>query len=103
MASGTQAIVATVGTDHKGFSFAELAAAAGTTVATVSRLIRLGLLDAGNEGSVGFTPATATRLRRMLRLHRDLGANMVGASIILDLVERVEHLQSELSRKRRFP
>ena len=38
-----------------------------------------------------FSVAMASRLRRMLRLHRDLGVNFTGAAIIVDLVERLEH------------
>jgi MerR HTH family regulatory protein len=45
-----------------------------------------------------FSAATATRLRRMLRLHRDLGVNITGAAIIVDLVERLEHRPDEPGR-----
>jgi hypothetical protein len=37
-----------------------------------------------------FSAAMASRLRRMLRLHRDLGVNFTGAAIIVDLLERRE-------------
>lgn len=37
------------------------------------------------------------RLRRMQRLHRDLGVNYAGAAIILDLVGRIEQLNRELA------
>jgi hypothetical protein len=36
------------------------------------------------------------QLRRMQRLHHDLGVNYAGASIILDLVGRIEQLNHEL-------
>jgi hypothetical protein len=32
----------------------------------------------------------------MLRLHRDLGVNLTGAAIIVDLLERVERLEAKL-------
>ncbi len=103
MASSIPHTVSAVGmARQRGFSPPELAAAAGTSVATVARLIRLGLLEPA-EGAAEYSSATAARLRRMLRLHRDLGANMIGAAIILDLVERLERLQSEMTRRRRFP
>lgn len=96
--------MASVGmTQQRGFSLRELAASAGTSVATVARLVRLGLVEPADGESTEFSPTTATRLRRMLRLHRDLGANLIGAAIILELVERVERLQSELTRRKRFP
>jgi hypothetical protein len=33
------------------------------------------------------------RLRRVLRLRGDLGVNLVGAAIIVDLVERLDRLE----------
>jgi len=45
-----------------------------------------------------FSAATAERLRRMLRLHRDLGVNFTGAAIIVDLVERLERERNRSGR-----
>ena len=71
----------------------ELARAAGISVATLARLINLGLVEPMPNArglAATFSAATASRLRRMLRLHRDLGVNFIGAAIIVDLVERLE-------------
>jgi hypothetical protein len=38
-------------------------------------------------------------LRRMLRLRRDLGVNLGGAAIIVDLVAQLERLERELARR----
>ncbi|HXJ78919.1 MAG TPA: chaperone modulator CbpM [Candidatus Methylomirabilis sp.] len=81
----------------------ELAAACGITPGRLVRLIRLGLVEPVAPGPAEFTTTTVLRLRRMLRLHADLGVNWVGASIILDLLERLERLESELARHRRRP
>jgi chaperone modulatory protein CbpM len=78
----------------------ELATAAGLSTARVERLVRVGLVDAAGPGPSLFTAATAARLRRMLRLRRDLGVNLGGAAIIVDLVEQLERLQRELARRR---
>jgi len=40
------------------------------------------------------------QVRRMQRLHRDLGVNFAGAAIILDLVGRIERLNRELAEMR---
>jgi chaperone modulatory protein CbpM len=78
----------------------ELAIAAGLSAARVERLVRIGLIEATESGPSAFTAATAARLRRMLRLRHDLGVNLGGAAIIVDLVERLERLERELARRR---
>jgi len=47
-----------------------------------------------------FSAATAARLRRMLRLRADLGVNLAGAAIIVDLMECLDRLDAELMRRR---
>jgi DNA-binding transcriptional MerR regulator len=84
-------------------SIEELAAAAGIRPARVIRLVRLGLVEPTGPGASEFTAATAARLRRMLRLRHDLGVNLAGAAIIVDLLERLERLETELSRLRGGP
>jgi len=80
----------------------QLARAAGISAATLSRLMSLGLVEPiPNERGLTaptFSAATASRLRRMLRLHRDLGVNLTGAAIIVDLVERLEREPGEPGR-----
>jgi DNA-binding transcriptional MerR regulator len=79
----------------------DLAAAAGVSAATLARLVGLGLLeptafstDERGRTAPVFSAATAARLRRMLRLRRDLGVNLTGAAIIVDLVERLERVEA---------
>src|SRR5262245_59470959 len=72
---------------------AELAAAAGIGASRLARLVELGLVEPAEPGATEFTAAAAERLMRMLRLHRDLGVNLVGAAIIVDLVERLAELE----------
>jgi len=40
----------------------------------------------------------AARLRRVLRLRRNLGVNLPGAAIIENLLERIDELHDELAR-----
>ncbi|AGL02738.1 chaperone modulator CbpM [Desulfoscipio gibsoniae] len=40
----------------------------------------------------------AQRLHRMLRLRQNLGVNLHGAVIIMDLLERIEQLEDEIER-----
>ena len=92
-----------VGTPLRGevyLSGEELAAAAGISPTRLARLVRLGLVNPRAPGTSEFTAATAARLRRMLRLHADLGVNLVGAAIIVDLLERLESMEAALARLR---
>ena len=82
-------------------SAGELAAAAGISEARLVRLVRLGLVEpAAPEVSRFSAAAAAARLRRMLRLHRDLGVTLVGAAIVVDLLERLDCVERELARAR---
>ena len=78
----------------------ELATTAGITRARLARLVRLGLIEPSGPPPTEFTAATAARLKRMLRLHDDLGVNLVGASIIADLLDRLERVEAELALRR---
>lgn len=84
----------------------ELAAAAGISPATLARLIRLGVVEppapvVTERGLTAllFPAAAAARLRRIRRLHADLGVNFTGAAIIVDLLERLERLEAELASR----
>ena len=81
----------------------ELAAASGIRPERVTNLVQLGVVDAIAADTPMFRVAAVTRLRRMLRLQSDLGVNLVGAAIILDLVDRLEQVQRELAPLRRSP
>lgn len=37
------------------------------------------------------------RIRKALRLRRSLGVNLTGAAVILELLDRIENLESEIS------
>ena len=74
----------------------QLAAAVGISPAKLARLIQLGLVEPSEAGPEEFAAAVALRVKRMLRLHDDLGVDLVGASIITDLLERLDSMEREL-------
>jgi MerR family transcriptional regulator, heat shock protein HspR len=51
------------------------------------------------EESIGYEDLQ--RLHKILRLKKNCGVNTVGASIIVDLLDKIENLQDELDRLRR--
>ena len=79
-----------------------LARAAGLHPELVRRLFCLGLFEAAAEGQPGeprFAPAVALRLRRMVRLRRDLGLSWNALGLVDDLLERIEMLEAALARR----
>jgi MerR family transcriptional regulator/heat shock protein HspR len=65
---------------------------------TAQRLAELGIV----EFRLGhIPPGQAARIQKLLRLRRNLGVNLAGAAIILDLLERLERLQDEIEQLKR--
>jgi len=79
----------------------ELAHAVQISEATLQRLVRAGIVEPDVADPDRFTAAAAARLERMLRLHHDLEIDLVGAAVVVDLLERMEHLEADLERLRR--
>jgi hypothetical protein len=77
-----------------------LASAAGITSGRLMQLVHLGVIEPIAPGTSEFTAATAAKLRRMVRLRVDLGVGFVGAAIIVDLLQQLERLETELTRPR---
>ena len=84
-------------------TFDVVAATVGARRSLVVRLARQGLIETvDSDTDEPRLPRRAViQLRRMQRLRRDLGVNFAGASIILDLVGRIEQLNRELAEMHR--
>lgn len=74
-------------------TYEELAVAAGIRPAVLARLIRLGVVEPVRPDAGEFAVSTLARVRRMIRLHAELGVNFTGAAIILDLLDRLRRLE----------
>lgn len=62
---------------------------------------RLGLVRPQRRGNIRlFSDADIARLEQILRLRDDLGVNLAGIEVILNLLDRLEELQQELERVR---
>ena len=75
----------------------------GARHSLVVRLARKGLIETlESQSGEPLLPRRAIfQLRRMQRLHHDLGVNFTGAAVILDLASRIEQLNRELAELRR--
>lgn len=80
-----------------------LAEAAGLHPELVERFVAYGLLEpiTVEERAVWFDLIAVRRLRTIRRLREDLGINLPGVSVVLDLLGRIESLQRELAELRR--
>lgn len=90
-------------TEHSRLNLRELADAAGVHPELIERFIEYGLLEpvASEAPDPLFGISAIERLRRIVRLRRDLGVNLPGVAVILEMRERMEQLQKELERLRR--
>jgi DNA-binding transcriptional MerR regulator len=84
-----------------------VAGAAGMHPQHVRRLVALGLLQptAAGDGELRFPPSQVLELARIQRLRAGLGINYAALGLVLDLLDRVAALESELrsSGARRRP
>lgn len=78
----------------------QLAMACGISEVHLVRLVRVGLVEP-EPGAEVFPASAVTRLRKMLRLRADLGVNLAGAEIIVDLLARLDRLEAEVALVRR--
>ena len=77
----------------------ELAVAVGVEKTVLVRLVQAGLVGERTDQQE-FRPESARHLRRMLRVHGELGVSLTGSAIIADLLERIDQLEAELARLR---
>lgn len=85
----------------EGLTFDVFAETVGARRSLVVRLAQQGLIETlESQTAEPLLPRRAImQLRRMQRLHRDLGVNYRGAAIICDLIGRIEQLNRELKRE----
>ncbi|HKY33913.1 MAG TPA: chaperone modulator CbpM [Candidatus Polarisedimenticolia bacterium] len=72
-----------------------LADAAGISLSRLDALVRLGLIEAADDAGSEFTVDAVLKLRRMARLRADLGVNLSGAAVIVNLLDRLELMEEE--------
>jgi chaperone modulatory protein CbpM len=80
-------------------TIAELCSACGVDTALVVELVDYGILEpAGREPADWVFQATSLRrVSTVARLQRDLGVNLAGAALAIELLERIAVLESRLA------
>lgn len=75
------------------YSFEQAAILTQTSVTLVERFVTLGLIE-----PVGFMLRSRdiTRIAQIQRLRQDLGLNLIGASMVLDMAGEIAQLRAQL-------
>ncbi|XFA72060.1 hypothetical protein RYO59_000281 [Thermosynechococcaceae cyanobacterium Okahandja] len=80
------------------YSFEQAAYVTQTSVALLERFARLGLIEP--VGAM-LHPQDLVRVVKLQRLRRDLGLNLVGAAMVLDMAQEIAQLKAQLDAYRR--
>jgi MerR family transcriptional regulator/heat shock protein HspR len=89
---------------HQQLTLEVLAVRAGTHPALVERFMEFGLLQPiGGEDTILFDPSDVRRLGVINRLRAELGINLPGVAVVLDLLERLRILERENQSLRHRP
>lgn len=75
---------------------AMVAAASGVHPELVQRFVDLGLVPSNPDrsGRLWFSPAAPALVRRIVRLHADLSLNYAAVALVIDLLARIDELES---------
>jgi DNA-binding transcriptional MerR regulator len=86
-------------TDGEHLTLEAAAARVGLHPVLVERFVEFGLVEPAERtgGELRFDVACLPRLTAISRLRTDLGVNLHGVAVILDLVDRLAALQRELA------
>jgi DNA-binding transcriptional MerR regulator len=89
-------------TEHSLLTLEDLASAAGLHPELVDAFVRHQLVEPTVHISSCplFPTSSVGRLKRILHLRHEMGVNLAGISVILDMTEQIENLETELEMLR---
>jgi hypothetical protein len=81
-------------------SLEDVAVSSGVHVQLIRRFVALSVVEAQRDeaGRLWFDARSPAKLARARRLHDDLGLNYASLGLVLDLLDRIEHLEAALRR-----
>jgi DNA-binding transcriptional MerR regulator len=85
-------------TEHSLLTVEDLATAAGLHPELVDLFVRYQLVEpiVHTSSCPLFPTSSVGRLKRILRLRHEMGVNLAGISVILDMAEQIENLETDL-------
>ncbi|WHI49089.1 chaperone modulator CbpM [Microbulbifer sp. VAAF005] len=80
-------------------TLSELCRACGVPAERIIALVEEGIIEPrSREVQWRFSGICVRRVRRVYSLERDLGVNLAGAALAIELLEEIERLQAHLAR-----
>ena len=79
----------------------EVALRCGVELRFVEQLVEIGIIEGHPQDAAAYSGEVTLRVQRCVRLQSDLGVNLEGAAVIVELLERIEALEHELRGLRR--
>ena len=85
-------------------TFTELCQTCDVGADVIAEMVDLGILDpaGGGPGDWCFGGVSLRRAATAVRLQRDLGVNLAGAALALELLERIDRLEARLRALRAY-
>jgi DNA-binding transcriptional MerR regulator len=83
------------------FSFQEVAVRCGVEPRFVEQLVQLGVIEPHPSDGARLATEVTVRVSKLVRLQRDLGVNLEGAAVIVELLDRISDLEAQLKALRR--
>jgi len=82
----------------------DLATHTGAHPILIERFVEYGLIEPSQRAGAQmfFDVDCIVRVRKIQRLRHDLGTNLPSVAVILDLLDRMRSLETEIERLRRF-
>lgn len=94
-----RAVTGTLLEEDSEVTLAQLCEACAVHAEAIEAMMEEGIIEplGGGMSRWRFTRSSVVRVRTVLRMQRDLNVNLAGAALALELLERIERLQSRLS------
>lgn len=87
--------------DENDLSLIQLCDICNLTPELIIEMVNEGVLDhtGENKNAWRFSFTLVERIRKVQRLQNDFNVNLAGAALALDLLEKIEHLESIIERR----
>lgn len=82
------------------FTVEQIAVRCGVEPSFVAQLVAHGVIDSIPGHPERFAPVVTLRVQKVVRIQQDLGVNLQGVAVILDLLRRIDDLEREIRLRR---